>query len=1779
MSRSRLFLPITVVSLGINVALFVSCVNRHREERASPGIKSVTYEPTAGGGGHFVIRFKTEMALDGDTEAGLMPVVFTPPIPYHAVWDDTETAVLFPNEVLPPGRQLAVRSHADLRDAAGRELAGEDSHVETDGLELLEVGTAARSDLIQTRLTLRFSGMVNPVELMESLTITDGDGHELKARPLRTQPMHRCMLVVTHAETCRKLTVTVAAGLRAHGADLGTDEVFTQDVKLSPVLEIGEVSAHNDYRGPYLRCRFAGDVVPESKEWIRVDPPVVFTVESSSWEDGCRLRGDFAPRTFYKVSFKKGLRTAEGLKLLRDVHCRVVTGDLRPVLAFASKGPYLPQCRRPELPVRVCNIARMHLDATRIYPNNLVAFFRDGPSSAHRTGRRVGSLDLVPKVDANSTESVSLPLDRLLPGKEPGIYTVSAMAKGRYWPRSVRTVVWTDLAMGAVLSDGEASVWVMSLEHNAPVDGCETKILSYRNQELGSGVTDAHGLVRIPLTALADEEPYLAVGRKGEDLVLLGLVSKYRHDMAVFDTGGRGFPEAPYEAFLYTERGICRPGEDIALSALVRGTDLNAAGGFPAELRITDPRGRLFRSEGVALNDAGFAAVTVSVPPHAPTGEYTAQLGLPGGAMGKGRRAWGNCSFMVGHYVPDRIRVQLEAPPESCGPGETFEAALLAEYYFGQPAAEHGVVFTTRCSHRSFTPQGFAEYTFGNRERKRWSSTVSKTELKTGSAGDAVCEIEAPELSGKELPVAALQLVTTATVREPGGRTVSASQYVDFHAYPYYVGLRSLWDASEPPESDPRFAWVAVDPAGNRISPAGPLNYTLFRDVWRSTVQLNNAGNYVRKWFQDRVRVSSGEIPVEGRNEGTFVLKCEEYSSYVLVVSAAGDDVSTLTEFWYWRGDAGGARPTHLAGLEISSDKRAYRPGDTAQLTLSVPSKGQALICTGSRGIEQTFRRALESGKNTVAVTIPESAYGSLHVAVTAVRDRAEGFVVPRRLFGMAHLTVKQDDQHRLQVELATVPKSREGELIPVTVSLSARGQPVGGYVQLLGVDEGLLALTAHQTPDPFGYFYGPRRCELTFGDVYDHLFPESPANLGSVSVDGGGDALPFLCPVKTEQEKPAVVLVPLVTVPPSGSTSVEVRMPSHTGALRLMAISFNADSVGHAEREVVVRDPISIQITAPRAVAPGDEFEVTAHLFNHDVEDDAFRVSVEASGPLEILQDKIKTITLARGGDAVLRMRCRALRDQAGPVRLSATLSGGDNSHCDEAMLAVRPPSPPTYRCGYGQVPPGTGRDLRVPGEWLTGTAKHGLRVSASIDTEATGALTWLRRYPYGCLEQTTSAAFPLLYWSHLFPGDEAGRHGGIDGSRVALERGIERLMLMELSSGGFSMWPGNRRLWASGSVYAAHFLVAARKEGISVDPAFWRRTVAYLRSAVLKRYNEHALVDRAYALYVLACAGAPESAVAGSIADDPDAGSFIRFLAAAALLRGGRAREGAAVLKAVMRDDCAAGELSWDMDSDVRRAGLALSVLLDVMPIDEQCLRLLERLRRKRNSEGHWGTTQDNAVVVIALAKWARRQGNQPPGEGQVTTPSGQVVRVTGETPFTATGSNAGKAYRLRALGPGALFYAWESSGVPLTVSSEPVARGLRIKRSYVGQDGESRTRFRQGELIRVKLELNTPRYCADTVVVDLLPGGLEIEDSSLVTRAGRRDKKKRLSTDFVDKRDDRLLLFCDLHGGGVASFSYSARAVTRGDFAIPCASVEAMYDPEIRASTGGGDILVVD
>lgn len=510
----------------------------------------------------------------------------------------------------------------------------------------------------------------------------------------------------------------------------------------------------------------------------------------------------------------------------------------------------------------------------------------------------------------------------------------------------------------------------------------------------------------------------------------------------------------------------------------------------------------------------------------------------------------------------------------------------------------------------------------------------------------------------------------------------------------------------------------------------------------------------------------------------------------------------------------------------MTLDKSAYRPGQTAKLQIHAPFPG-TLLLTVEREKLLSYRTITVKG-TTATVNIPVSRrYApNVYLSATLIRDVRvpEGRTV--RQYGIVPLRV--DAEHnRLSITLDVPEEARPNREVEIPFEVEgARGQQFD--VCIAAVDEGILALTGFQTPQPHDYFYRQRGLATRTFDVYGAILPE--LRTGGDSQVAERARVRRLSTASVMRVKPVSLWTGMVKTDARGRGTARFTLPQFNGTLRLMAVAFAGPAYGAAEASLRVREPIVLTPTFPRFLAGGDKVRIPVTLANGTGADGTFKVKLTARGAVQLLESGEQQVSVAAGTEGHVMFEARA-HDAIGSVLFNLAAAGNSERTQLEVTLPLRAATPPVTQTGQGIVRAGTPGDFVFPANLLAESSEFSLTLSPFPAVRFAESLRYLIGYPYGCVEQTTSRVFPLLYFSELVETVEPSLLSQAGSVEHFIQSGITKLEGMLMPNRQFSYWPGGTYANPWSSLYAAHFLVEARKAGYPVAERVYTDMLSGLR------------------------------------------------------------------------------------------------------------------------------------------------------------------------------------------------------------------------------------------------------------------------------------------------------------------------------------------------------------
>ncbi len=1521
------------------------------------------------------------------------------------------------------------------------------------------------------------------------------------------------------------------------------------------------------------------------EDYVKISPAPAepaFTVSDAKL---CIAGVDFGEH--YRVTVLTGLPSAEGEKLARQENVDFVVGDSEPSLGFKSATYVLPRVGSEGVPLYSVNVEKAALRLLRINDRNLVQtiqrnlFLRavdnyDAETIAQDTGEEVWRGTVEVQLERNRRVTTLVPVREMVPHMKPGVYLLVAErsdgGEDKYGYKATQWLIVTDLGLTTMSGADGLNVFLRSLDSGKPSQGVTVKLYARNNDELGSTASDpdgrasfAPGLLRG--TAGRTATALMAFGTDG-DFAFLDL-TRPAFDLSDRGVGGRLAPRGA-DVFLYADRGVYRPGETVHLGALLRDTSGAAMTGLPLTIRLVRPDEVEARRYALRESGAGGYAVDIPISASARTGSWALQAYLDP----KGDPI-GGLSILVEDVVPAKIETRLSTTAKSIEPGQPTEVALASKYLYGAPAADLLVKAGVTVEQDSDPFAGsFPGYAFGLEDEKVEPKVEPFDDTSTDDKGQASFDMTPAELPDTVQP---LKATLRTEVYEFGGRPVIKTLSLAIRNRARLIGIKPQFsDGAVPSGGEAGFEIIAVDKAGAATA-AGGLQYRLIPEDWDYQWFYKDSNWDYKVVTRDKPAVATGKLDLKPDQSGKLSFKVD-WGYYRLEVYDPASGAASSSRFYAGWGAAPGTGDTPDR-LQVVADKSLYQAGDIAKLLLKPPFAGQVLVAVATDRILKSW--IVDAAPEGKAIEVPvDPAWGAgAYVLATAFRPGHDNAHGPGRAIGVAWLGIDPAARSlRVSFTLPDHAAPRQGLDVPLKVDGVAKDRQA--YVTLAAVDEGILQITDYATPAPQDYYFGKRSLGVEIRDLYGQLIDGRDGRRGRIREGGDSEAL------ARRGAPPEIKLVALysgvVKLDAEGRANVHLDIPDYNGRLRLMAVAWDSEKVGAGEAGLVVRDPLVVALAMPRFLAPGDRSQLTVSLENLAAPAGDYELRFSAAGGASLGGAVVKQ-HLDAGGHAVVRVPLSG--DHIGEGDLHLVVTGPDSFRLEHsAKIFVRAAQFPVLERTVKRLQPGESLklDAAALARFLPETGELLASFSSLPNLDVPALLRQLELYPYGCLEQTTSRAMPLLYvadvarlWDSKTELPPATR----------TQKAIDRIFEMQRYDGGFGLWSATSDAEPWLSAYAMDFLTRARAKGFDVSDVGYANGLRWLADFAQRRDDNDSdtLSARAYALYVLAEVGDENVSPLRYLADNqieklPTALAQAQVGAALAL-HGDQARAADAFAKAEAKLKREAGDTGWygDYGGALRDAAAMVALAAETKAPGIDPAALLARVAGLQASAG-WLSTQEQGWLLMAAYAMSPRStamslsvnGKARPATSAplylkpdaVDLQKGMTVKNEGTAPVYATASLI---------------------GVPAQ-DLPPVSAGFEIHRGFFTLDGKPADlgKLKQSDVLVIQITGKAKDNDShQALVVDLLPAGFEIENARL-SGSRKTDEFAWLgdltSPLYAEYRDDRFISAVSL-GSDTAEFrfAYLVRAVTPGSYRLPASSVEDMYRSNLKARTATGKVTI--
>ena len=1757
------------------------------------------------------------------------PFTFDPRIEGHAEWLSQRSLRFVPVEYLPAGARVSAVLNGTA--AFGRRKSVNDfrfsfSVAEQEVLSLTGdfIPAPERMNGVRYTGTIMFAQPVDAGGIGTEAAFA-GPGGRIDLAVEASEDARRVNFVsgiILRADKGQSFTLALP-GKYSAGGTKWERTVFLPEMGVFRILAHMDMTSPGEER-PTYGFRFSDPVKREIdlSGFVVVEPEVAYDIRVQG--NFLLLGGNFAPGRLYNITIAKGFPGAYGTKMPGEYSAEFAIGNIEPQVEWLQSGVYLPTDNTFKLQFKSVNVARVRVSVIEIFPKNIGFFIQSNAlvdqsriprsrwyggagdySDINRVGEEIFTDTLAITDDHNRWAKSELDLGRIFQGKkntafvvqlrfgprdlvgncvndrdemgegdlyyETGNYYENPCQDGYYYSRGTvsKLLISSDIGLTVKRSGDGTHVFAADVLRARPVSGLTLGLYSHQNRLLETRTTDRDGHI------LFNETGAYIFGTDNSGIALIKL-SHTPWEVNAFDVAGAEGVAGGTDVFIYTERGVHRPGDTVHLSAIVRMDGTVPPEKQPVILTVKDPRGRTAYESRTNCGINGHVYFAIPTALEDPTGSWLAELTVGDRAFTKALR--------IETVKPFRLKIDFNMQDAFHPPRTDLAGTITCRYLFGAPAAGLRTEVRADISGRNFTTERYGGFIFSTplQEYARRSSGILDTRL--DEQGNSSFEYRIPDLRGAPGLVHA---ILTVNVYEKGGSFTSARRTTTVYPYEAFVGIKDVFEYGSAEVGETYSVPIIVTDGegmpveGHRLDIAVYVN----REHWW--------WHYDRRDQKDFRRMEStylaGEYTYHSGTEPVLLaLPVEDYGRHFIEVKDA--DSGHEAGIFFYATAGGRPAPGEEAErnyLQITSDKDVYAVGDEAAVAFDSPAEGMALLTVEKgNGIIGREWKEVREGRTFFTIPITEELLPNCYASISMIQPHNQNSNdLPMRLYGVKTLYVEDGSTH-LPLDFSAPAELKPKQ--PFTIDVISRAKQSATFTIAI-VDEGLCDLTGFDTPAPWEYFFRKIRLGVTTLDNFDEILGVLYPDIERYFSIGGGEAFEELerekrlGQVRVMRFKPVVLYGEPVVVEPGETVSTPFTMPNYVGSVRVMVVGAAGHSYASLEKTVPVRQPLMILPTVPRVARPGDTFALPVSVFAMDSTVGDVRLSLGLSSNLSVDGPREIGMSFARPAERdtafSVRVGNRVGADTVTVVAASRAVTADYTVH-----LPVESPNPYFTEVTDTSADPGQTITL-VPEKFgLEGTNAARIAFSRMPDIQIDKRVKYLINYPYGCIEQTVSSAFPQVFLPNLIELRADQKQAITDNVNAAITK-LTRFQMRE----GFSFWPvstdrpGTYSDW--GSSYVGHFLVEAKERGYHVPGGLYNH---WLRSARknAKRVNVNDHRYQMYRLFVLALAGEPHIGAMNLVRENylPALDPLSQKLLAVAYHVSGETDAARTVDRAAPTEIPPFRELGGTYGSALRDR--ALMTYLCVKMGDLRTAGNLLRAMAKEFRPWGWYSTQETAMALLGIG--AFYDASPYPGGAvkfsvKIAGGEAEAVSLAGHQIVRELDDAWGEEITVTNDSDNPLFVTLFIEGIPLDDRIKTEQAGLQLARNFYDADGRPVDvgERSQGKSFWIVYTVEN-RYgmpLETLALTSVLPSGWEILNRRLTGEAlPPWVQRLRVSDgEYLDIRDDRVNWFFDLPLRGEARFAVEINPTFRGTYRLPPVSVEAVYSPDYFARIAGGTVII--
>jgi hypothetical protein len=1513
----------------------------------------------------------------------------------------------------------------------------------------------------------------------------------------------------------------------------------------------------------------------------------------------------------YELTINNGIRNSYQQKLENTIKRNITLPDPKPKVRMLGEGNIMPGNGTSVCPFEAIGLKKVDISIYKIKQSNVLQFLQvnqiDGSSELKRVAEPVASKTITlnegKNLNLQDWNRYALNLSEIVRLDPGGIYRVRLTFKKSYTfnncqenaeyetyssayydyyendeynnledytPCDRYYYYYATVSKNFLISDlGLISKWsnnntltsfVTDIKTAQPITNAKVIPYNYAQSKLSNGsYTNQKGYSQIQL----DEKPSVIMVEYGNQKGYLKIADGKSNSTSRFEVGGTS-SKSGIKGYFYGERGVWRPGDSIYLSFMLHDVENTLPSSTSGLFKFTNPKGQVKETRNIKINTNGITTIRLHTQSKAVTGYWNASL------------SFGNENFQKSIQIetirPNRLKLFFEPESDRIISSKDSLLAIQANWLHGANA--NGLKATVEAVAKSFNvpfPK-YKSYQFSDEIKKLNHSNYFIYDGKLDNNGHAEFSTK-QHFSNAPGPV---RLTLKGKVFEQGG-AFSADQKT-FSLYPHqrYVGVDLPLNRYGilPVSKKLKFPTVLLNPDGTKVSGGKKLQVNIYKIEWswwwqrgREDLASYIKSNSFNQVLDTQIIVNNGE--------GAFYFKVPKYEwgrYYINVEDPEGNhSFGKVTQIdYYGHVHDNQSANENLSMLAISSNKTSYSVNESIDISFDSPSKGKALISVENNNqILEKYWVSCDKGKTRISLLADEMMTPNVYIHVSLVQSLAnKQNDLPLRLYGILPIKV-YDPSSVIKPTIQSSNQVRPDKAFNLTVS-EKNGKAM--YYTLAVVDEGLLDITQFKTPDPWSYFNRKQSLGVKTWDNYAYIHHSEIGWLDNqFRMGGDAEEIAKVGDTKANRFKPVVKFMGPFYLAPGQIRKHTSKIENYVGSVKVMVVAKKNAAYGKISSTIKVKQPLMIQPNAPRQLTPGDRLKLPVTVFIEDVKYLPATVTIKSSPLITVRGNKEITISKLNKGEATVYFDAE-VNKVVGSDRLSFSIRSKNESHRNYIDIESRLPSNPIYKSQQKNIAAGEKITMTLSPVGLKGTNSAEVVLSSIPPISLEKRLKYLIRYPHGCIEQTTSGAFPQLYLSS-FIELPSSRKQQIDKNVMHAIRRINQFSTIE---GGFSYWPGGNYVSEWGTNYAGHFLIEAKKSGYQVPLSMmndWKQyQITKANDFQVDNKHNYRQLTQSYRLYILALSGSPQIGAMNRLRLAPKLSNTCKWQLAMAYALAGQKSVAQSLVKDAQITVNNYKDMRYTYGSSFRDKCIILQALIQLKN-ENEAFQLANKLSKVMNSRD-WLSTQETAYGLMALSQ-AYISNTKGFSVTYSINNGSRISKSTKESmyPITINSSDQTSTVVVQNTGDKPIYVTAITEGVPLNPPKTSPSDQLKMDVTYYDNSGKKIVpddlEFGKEYRAQIKVINSSNIGRLDQMALTFtIPGGWELK---------KDENKRNLNVDFEDFRDDKVLAYFYLSDKGSKTFNYYFTASFPGSFVYPGISCEAMYDHSIFTAISGGNVTV--